>query len=108
MKRTSIYIIFALTTTCGLMFAADPTPNTNKAELRRAIKTAKTPADQERIAEYYTQSANDFRAQQAEEERLAAHYAPSIARIKVPSPYASTMKLASHFADEADQATPIG
>ena len=104
MKRTIILITFALSSTSGLMLAADQASITSKLELRTAIKTAKTPADRQRIAEYYNQRASEFRDKQREEERLAAHFTPNSARSKVPDAYASTMKLAAHFGDEADQA----
>jgi hypothetical protein len=63
----------------ALLFACAPSGSTTKAEtaafdLENAIKTAKTPADHERIAAYYEQEAAEYKKKAAQHERMSNEY----------------------------------
>lgn len=63
----------------ALLYACAPSGSTTKAEtsvfdLENAIKTAKTPADHERIAAYYEQEAAEYQKKASLHERMGNEY----------------------------------
>jgi hypothetical protein len=55
--------------------AQQPKPeHLSKQQLNTLIATAKTPAEHQRIADYYAASAQDYRAQAQEHEDMIAAY----------------------------------
>jgi hypothetical protein len=63
----------------AFLFACAPSGSTTKAEtpafdLEKAIQTAKTPADHERIAAYYEQEAAEYKKKAAQHERMGNEY----------------------------------
>lgn len=73
-------LYLALTLILGAsLFACAPSGSTTKTEtlafdLESAIKTAKTPADHERIAAYYEQEAAEYKKKAALHERMGSEY----------------------------------
>lgn len=79
MKRTlgilSLTLVLAL---AAVAQTANPAPakaeKLSKTQLLSLIATAKTPAEHERIAQYYEARAQDYLAQSREHEQMAAQY----------------------------------
>jgi hypothetical protein len=77
----------------------------NRAELRRALAAARTPADHARIAGYYRQTAQVYAQKQAEEERIAAKWQRQYEGwSKSPNPYRSAKNLAAYYGQCATSA----
>jgi hypothetical protein len=78
---------------------------TGKAELRKALATAKTPADHARLADYYEQLALSYVRKQREEEQIAAGWQQQYENwTKVPNPYRSAVNLAGYYRQLAKDA----
>src|ERR1035441_7650412 len=79
MKRTItiLSLVFVLTVAAFAQVAPTPQPkpeHLSKQQLNTLIATAKTPAEHERIAQYYTATAVDYLAQAKEHEAMVAAY----------------------------------
>ena len=77
----------------------------SKADLRKALADAKTPADHARLADYYEQIARSYAQKQSEEEQIAAGWRKQYENwTKVPNPYHSAMNLAGYYRQRAKDA----
>lgn len=95
-------IALALAAISLSMEAADIT---GKAELRKALATAKTPADHARLADYYEQLTLLYARKQSEEEQIAARWKKQYETwTKVPNPYHSAVNLAGYYRQLAKDA----
>jgi Na+-transporting NADH:ubiquinone oxidoreductase subunit NqrC len=79
MKRTItiLSLVFVLTVAAFAQVAPTPQPkpeHLSKQQLNTLIATAKTPAEHERIAQYYKAKAVDYLAQAKEHEAMVAAY----------------------------------
>jgi hypothetical protein len=70
----------------------------SKAELRRSVAAARTPADHVRLADYFYKAAQSYAQQEKEEELIAARWQEQYQnRTKTPNPWRSAMNLASYY-----------
>lgn len=77
MKRTLVLLSVSLILAVASIAQTTPTAKAeklSKPQLLSLIATAHTPAEQERIANYYDARARDFLAQSAEHAQMAAEY----------------------------------
>jgi hypothetical protein len=78
MKRTIVFLSYILVfTAVAFAQAAQPQQKPEKLSKRQLlslIATAKTPAEHNRIAQYYRAAAQDYLAQSKEHEEMAARY----------------------------------
>ena len=79
MKRTITILSLAFALTVAAFAQAAPGPQTksehlSKQQLNTLIANAKTPAEHQRIAQFYEAKAQDYRAQAVEHETMVAAY----------------------------------
>ena len=79
MKRTITILSLVLALTVAVIAHAAPPQQTkpehlSKQQLNTLIASAKTPAEHERIADFYAASAQDYRAQAQEHVAMIAAY----------------------------------
>ena len=78
----------------------------SNSELKRALASARTPADHARIAYYYHQAAHSYAQKQSEEEQIAAQWQKQYESWeKSPNPYQSAKSLAAYYAKLARDAS---
>jgi len=72
---------------------------TNKKDLEVALKSAKTPEDHKRIADYYQEQAKQLQVKEKEERDLAKYYLthPSMYGKQYPAPYENHKGLADYY-----------
>jgi hypothetical protein len=83
MKRTIVILSLAFVMTAAAFGQAaskqQPTGNKlSKQQLMSLIATAKTPAEHQRIADYYNAKALDFLAQSKEHQEMAEQYKKNV------------------------------
>ncbi len=79
MKRTITILSLALALTVAAFVQASPAQqpqpeHLSKQQLNALIANAKTPAEHQRIAQFYEAKAQDYRAQAVEHETMVAAY----------------------------------
>jgi len=78
----------------------------SQRELKKALASARTPADHARIAYYYHQAAHTYVQKQSEEEQIAAQWKKQYESWeKSPNPYQSAKSLATYYAKLARDAS---
>ena len=93
----SVLSLAVVMTVSGMGLTANAQDKLSKSELNTLIATAKTPAEHQRIAQYYTAQSQDFLAQANEHEAMLASYKanPSLLNEKFK---ASTIKHCENLA----------
>ena len=91
-----ILLLLSASSTPAFSSSAKAKSNITKAELRVLLKTAKTPAEHRKIAEYYRQEVARLTAVAKEHSDLAAVYAQQPPNPALEAKHGSAVEGASH------------
>ena len=99
-----ILISMALWRPCGAM-GADEVQHINRAELKRLIATADTPADYQKLATYFHEREDVYRAKAQAEMRESAECVRNFVMTppKIPTRADQTARLYEYYSAKADQ-----
>jgi len=102
---TKVAILGSMSLCAGIVAHAQQ-PISNDKQLSAALRTAKSPEDHHRIADYYREKAEKLLKKEKEERELANYYAahPSMYGKLYPTPYENHKWRADSYRREADAA----